>query len=132
MRNLLLLLAVLLPALAFAGSDWELIQTGKGGVDIYKRKLPADKEPEIKGVGDLPGTPDKALALITDVDRYSKLLPHLKTAEVLKSTSNESFVYFNFDLPWPISDRDYVVRYQWKKVGDGYIVNWSDANYWRP
>jgi hypothetical protein len=131
MKKLAALLLVLLPALAFAGSGWELLQS-KGEVEVYKRQLASDKEPEIKGVGNLPASPDKALGLITDIPRYAKLLDHIKTAEVLKSGAEEAVVYFYFDFPWPTDDRDYVAHYKWKKVGDGYLIEWTDANYWRP
>lgn len=132
MKRCIALCAVLFPALAFAGTDWELLQSGKGDVDIYKRQLAGDKDPEIKGVGTISAPPEQVLAVLTDLDRYAKLLPHLKKVELLKSGADEFFAYFYFDLPWPTSDRDYTVHYKWKKKGDSYLVTCVDANYWRP
>lgn len=133
MKKLLLAaLLFLLPALALAGSAWSLVQSGKENLDIYKRQLSGDKEPEIKGIGDLPATPDEVLALITDIPKYAKLLHGISKAEVLKSGTNEVYVYFQCDFPWPASDRDYVAHYKWEKKGDSYLVTFKDANYWRP
>jgi hypothetical protein len=134
MKKYLWLALCFLPILAFAGSSssWSLVQSGKENIDIYKRQLSGDKEPEIKGVGNLPATPDQVLALITDIPKYAKLLHGISKAEVLKSGTDEVYVYFQCDFPWPASDRDYVAHYKWEKKGDGYLVSFSDANYWRP
>ena len=134
MKKMLLLALLLVPALALAGgsSSWSLVQSGKDDVDIYKRQLSGDKEPEIKGIGSLPATPDQVLALITDIPKYAKLLHGISKAEVLKTGTNEVYVYFQCDFPWPASDRDYVAHYTWEKKGDGYLVSFVDANYWRP
>src|SRR5262245_28253543 len=131
MRRILAATLALLPLAAFAGSEWELLKH-TADVDVYKHQLATDKEPEIKRVGALPAAPKDVLSLITDIKRYASLLSNVKTAEVLKSAPDEAVVYFYFDLPWPLSDIDYVADYRWKKKGDGYLIQWTDANYWRP
>lgn len=131
MRKLLLAAILALPLLAFAGETWSLLTT-KENVDIYSRKLPKDTEPEIKGVGNLPASPDTVLALVTDIPKYAKLVKGIKTAEVLKTGTNEMYVYFYFDFPWPTSDRDYVAHYKWEKKDSTVTIKWQDANYWRP
>jgi hypothetical protein len=113
---------------AAPGAAWSPLEKRKD-IEIFSRTLSGDKEPEIKGVGQLAVAPEKAFALITDVSRYAKLLSHLKKADVLKSGTQESFVYFYFDLPWPLTDCDYVVHYQWETKDKGYIIKWRDANH---
>jgi hypothetical protein len=131
MKKWFALIAALLPAVALAGTEWAVLESGKD-ITIYKRQLADDKEPEIKAVGGFPAAPKDVFALITDIPRYSKLLSHLEKAEVLKSTASEAVVYFKFDFPWPIADRDYVAAYKWEQKGDSFVIKWQDANYWRP
>jgi Polyketide cyclase / dehydrase and lipid transport len=127
----LALAALFLPVLAWAGAEWSSL-LNKDNVEIYKRQLKTDTEPEIKGVGNIATTQEKALAFVTDIPKYGKLIKGVKTAEVLKTGTNELYAYFYIDFPWPAADRDYSVHYQWEVKDNKTIIKWKDANYWRP
>lgn len=86
------------------------------------------------------GSPASVLAHLTDFASLPRLVPRLDQLRVLTRTAptateagtvipGEAVVYFHFDLPWPISDREYTVRYRWAARDDGSIdVTIGDAN----
>jgi hypothetical protein len=123
--------ALFIPVLAWAGSEWSSL-LNKDDVAIYTRQLKTDTEPEIKGVGNISTTQEKALALITDIPKYSKLIKGVTKAEVLKTGTNELYAYFYIDFPWPANDRDYTAHFQWEVRDNKTTIKWKDANYWRP
>jgi START domain len=127
----LALAALFLPILAWAGPEWSSLLK-KDNVDIYKRQLKTDTEPEIKATGNISTTQEKALAWVTDIAQYAKLIKGIKTVEVLKTGTNEFYAYLYIDFPWPAADRDYTVHYQWEVKDNKTIIKWKDANYWRP
>ena len=43
----------------------------------------------------------------------------------------QALVYYRIGLPWPISDRDWVVRYRYAAHGEsGFEMSWSERMTW--
>ena len=86
------------------------------------------------------GSPEAVLAHLTDFEQLPRVVPRLDRLRVLSRSTpsaiagnqvvpGEAVVYFHFDLPWPVSDREYTVRYRWAARDDGTIdLVVSDAN----
>jgi hypothetical protein len=53
------------------------------------------------------------------VSSFSDWLPNTDVWQVLKEGESEVFVYARHALSWPMSDRDYRVRYTWQDFPDG-------------
>ena len=109
------LLAVLLTGLpqdpARAG-DWEVI-TEREGIVVSRRSAPGRGFPELRAVGEVPGTPYEVLAILVDVPGYAKWLPDCLEAKTVRKIDEwRSFIYTRTDVPWPVPDRDVVVDNQ--------------------
>jgi hypothetical protein len=55
-------------------------------------------------------------------------MPRVAEVRPIARGEGEAIVYFRFDLPWPIADRDYTVRYRWHRAGEALVVELEDAN----
>jgi len=57
------------------------------------------------------------------VSSFTDWLPDTAVWQVLEQNDKEVFIYARHNLSWPLSDRDYRVRYTWKDLpGGGFQV----------
>ena len=96
---------------AHAG-DWEVIAE-REGIVVSRRSVPGQDFPELRAVGEVPGTVYEVLAILVDVPAYVKWLPDcLEAKTVRKIDAWRSFIYTRTDVPWPVPDREVVVDNQ--------------------
>jgi len=98
-----------LPGLARA-NDWEVI-VEREGIVVSRRPAVGRDFPELRSVGEVPGTPYEVLAILTDVPAYTKWLPdYVESRTVRVIDTWRSIIYTRTDAPWPVSDREVVVE----------------------
>ncbi|MCW5922411.1 MAG: hypothetical protein KIS77_08710 [Saprospiraceae bacterium] len=104
-----LLLALLLSVTGlYAQKNW-VFQKEKEGVKVYKRKV--DDGYELKLVAVFNAAPAAMLALFNNVAEYPKWGYRVAHSELLKRVSATEFYYYSrFSFPWPLEDRDVVMR----------------------
>lgn len=97
------------PGLARA-SDWEVIAEGDGIV-VSRRLVEGRDFPQLRSVGEVPGTPYEVLAILLDVPAQVDWRPDcVESKTVRKIDTWRSIVYTRTDAPWPVSDREVVVE----------------------
>jgi hypothetical protein len=85
------------------------------------------------GEGEIAARLDAVVAHLTDFEGLVRFVPRLQTVRVLARGDGEALVYFRFDLPWPISDRDWTVRYRYGRDAAGsFHMRWWDENQHSP
>jgi hypothetical protein len=113
------IVSLALPATAFAGdeakkAEWEPV-SDEEGVEVFRKEVAGSDVVAFKGVAtaDLPIS--KILAIFKDpnerknwVDRYVEHKTH-------KQTGDSETYWIHFHVPWPISDRDYVLHAEGKR-----------------
>jgi hypothetical protein len=122
--DLLLALPPPVPPAVRAGA-WKLLKT-VDGVTLFRADS-GRKAPWGMGEGDIAAPLDRVIAHLTDFPSLPKYMPRLAKLEVIERRDEEAVVYFRFDLPWPISDRDWTLRYRWHRDGDHFVMSWCDA-----
>jgi hypothetical protein len=80
------------------------------------------------GEGDIAAPLARVIAHLTDFPSLRKWMPRVADLRVIERGADEAVVYFRFDLPWPISDRDWTLRYRWHRDGNHFVMTWVDAN----
>ncbi len=94
----------------FCQSDCEL-HTFKDGISIYTCKTNDSHLKSIKAIFNIKTKPSILAGLLMDVDNYSKWQYKLTISEKLKQISATEVIYrAQYDVPWPVSDRDLVAR----------------------
>jgi len=105
---------------------WQTVKTVDG---VTLKRAPSDRAaPWGMGEGEIAAPLDRVIAHLTDFASLGKWMPRVADLRVVERGAEEALVYFRFDLPWPISDRDWTLRYRWHRDGDRFVMIWSDAH----
>jgi hypothetical protein len=89
---------------------WELSKEGSG-IEVYTRSVKDSGFKEYKGIMTLKASVSSLVALIDDISAYPQWIDTCIQGKRLKRVSpTESYNYTVNEAPWPISNRDAVVR----------------------
>lgn len=116
MRTRRRLLALALIALGFAiaaparAADWQVIAE-RDGIVVSRRMVAGRNFPQLRAVGEVPGTPYEILAVLLDVPAHVRWLPDCIESRTLHRSDDRHYViYTRTDAPWPVSDREAVIE----------------------
>ncbi len=90
-------------------AEWEL-QREENGITIYTRPVPNSGIREFKGIAEVDHNAKMILALLRDSDRFKTWFPNTPESKLVERNGNVSVQYSVMDAPWPVSDRDNVLR----------------------
>ncbi len=111
MKNLTLLLLCCLTFSSFIlDPGWEL-QKNENGIKVFTRDKEGSPLKEYKASVIIKASMEEILTVIKDVPGYVNWQNPCKEAKVVESISENEFISYTLnEAPWPISDRDCVVR----------------------
>lgn len=99
--------ALALPAQA---ANWQVIAE-RDGIVVSRRAVPGRTFPQLRAVGEVPGTPYEILAVLLDVPAHTRWLPDCIESRALRRVDAWRYViYTRTDAPWPVSDREAVIE----------------------
>jgi len=124
--KLLLLLFTVLSLSSFRQQkqvdEW-VYEREKKGIKVFTKKGKWGKFRDSKATMLVKNSPEEMLRLITDFDNYHTWLPRCKKARVIARISENEFIaHIVFNAPWPVGDRDCVVRVKIEREANGVIV----------
>ena len=95
----------------FQVDDW-LLEREKKGIKVFTKKSRWGRLRDSKAEMLLPNAKiDELVKFISDFDNYPNWVPRCREAKVLARISDNEFIaYMIFKSPWPVADRDCVVR----------------------
>lgn len=106
----LILSIILITSFTMAEPGWNY-QTTKNGVAIYTRHVKNSTLDEVKVVATLLTPMEVAGAVLADVDAYPQWMTDCREARVLKKVDQvDNITYVVIPTPWPVKDRDVVLR----------------------
>jgi len=115
-NHLLLLITCCLTILATTATadtfhgDWELAMD-KNGIKAYSRKIAGSGIFEFRAVMVVEAPIEVVGEMLRDVPAVSEWLPYCDKSRLLKMEDRNNFtIYFSLDLPWPVKDRDLVMK----------------------
>ncbi len=101
---------VLVAAPALADGGWRLVAE-KDGVRVLARDVPGRDMPTFRGEGTIDGNLYDVMAVISDIARHREWVESCSDARLLRKENERTYVvYQRTDAPWPVADRDSVVR----------------------
>ena len=91
--------------------DWKMIKQ-EDGVQVFSKEVPGTDLLAFKGIKTMPVPITKVAEVLLDKDPEKKkewiaMVVDFKILEI--KDSYNSVTYSSYDLPWPMSDRDYVI-----------------------
>ena len=122
-RSLLTLLSILLALSLFANDgDWQLVKESND-IQVYTKKIDGFSLKAYKGETVVRTSIDIVKATIKDIPSQDQWVLDCKESKILESISeNEYITYTVTDAPWPVTDRDSVMRVTVSEEADGKVV----------
>ena len=95
---------------SYSQYKWKLTKD-KDGIKVFLADNPKSKFKSIKVECTVPGTLDKLVSILTNVDHLKDWVYNTKTSYLIKKiNSYELYYYSETSIPWPMSNRDAVVH----------------------
>lgn len=104
-----IVVALLLAASTSHAADWRLGRQ-EDGITVHTRPVEGSGIDEFRGVTEIDAPAEVLVALLRDSDRFKEWFPNTPESRLLDRTGNVSHQYSVMDAPWPVSDRDNVLR----------------------
>lgn len=97
-------------ALAQTGDNWEL-KENKDGIKIFTRHIESSKIKAIKVECQLDATLSQVVLALMDVKNSEEWLYHTASNYIVKQISPAELYYYSLvEMPWPISNRDFIAH----------------------
>jgi hypothetical protein len=114
-QALVVLLSMLGLATAAADAEdppaapWHLDRS-EDGIEVYTRPVEGSGVKAFKGVATVHASVDVILRVLRDSDRFKTWFPNTSESRLLDREGPVSHQYSVMDAPWPVEDRDNVLR----------------------
>jgi hypothetical protein len=125
-----LLAALCVSAAAFAGSDgsWKFIDEDDG-IGTWMLDIPGQDLPGFRGQTTIQATPKQVLSVMLDWRKHTQWMYRCSESTVLEPLGDKSAILYNrTSAPWPVWDRDVVVRSLVEMRPDETAVNITFSN----
>jgi len=116
----LLLLFSLASPPAFA--EWTALAQEQG-VEVEQQEVPGRGLPMFRGTGQVAADVDTIIDTIRDVSQHTQWMPDCSESRVVEEDGDTTYVYRVTAAPWPVSDRDVVLRTRIVVVEPGVEVH---------
>jgi len=124
----LLLLAALAPAPVLA-VDWENVLES-GDLLVQRRPYPGSALQEIRGITRIEASLNAIMALLKDAGFNQEWVYRSGGAKILEENGYaQAYVYGIVDAPWPMHDRDTVVRFDYRQQAASGIITITISNF---
>ncbi len=117
----------LAPLLGQCQANWQLAKE-QDGIKVFLKNAEGSGIKKMRSEFELAAKPEAVLALLFDIPASPKWIPQTKTWKYLRPPSaTECYYYSELSIPWPASNRDYVVHMKaWQQPATKVIT--VDAN----
>jgi len=107
---LIIWIAFFFPPNVFAQDDW-ILKMDKEGIKVYTKNLDNSPYKAVKTVCTVDATLSRLTAVLMDIKGSKDWVYATKTCTLLNQPSpTELFYYSEVDIPWPVNNRDFIVR----------------------
>src|SRR5262249_32837070 len=94
------------------------------GVTVELRDTPGVRTPEARGSAVLPFDLELLREVLLELSGYGRRWPYLGRVDVLWRQPQSALLYCKTRLSWPLSDRDWVMRMDWRADQTHFYLNW--------
>jgi hypothetical protein len=120
-KKIFIMSAFLLAFLDISAQNWSL-ERDRSGVKIYTRYVEGWPLKQFKGIVNIKASLNTIeRTLRNDVARAYWMYNTHETKDVKKINENEIYSYSRVAAPWPVSDRDNVTKYTFKRISDNEL-----------
>ncbi|QKE63157.1 START domain-containing protein [Aquipseudomonas campi] len=106
--------------------DWQLVKDEEG-IRVYLSAVEGSKYKAYRGVTTIKSDVARLRALQDDVQGSCPWIHACAGQMLLKHEGMESWVYTRFEMPWPVTARDSILRVVTQVNADGSLVRLMDG-----
>ncbi|MDP5170152.1 MAG: START domain-containing protein [Bacteroidia bacterium] len=107
--------------------DWTL-EKDESGIKVYTRAVPGQQLKAFRAVMEVAASPDQVLAILTDADKGEEWMDRISDGRLLRRIGDHSYISYSvIDFPWPLDDRDIVVKVDIAREGETIICTHTNA-----
>jgi len=104
------IIALMCPETLLAQTPWVKIRE-KNGIVLSKRSVPDSPISEFKGETIIDARLEVVEAVLRDIPAYAEFMYNCREGRLIKAYTKDDLIILNVtDMPWPLADRDVVVR----------------------
>lgn len=121
--------AILVPYACFAtANNWEKAKEEQG-VIVYTRTVDNSPLKEFRAQTVINAPANKILDVLTNFSAYPKWVFNYEGTQQIKKISENEYIYYTIiSAPWPVTNRDLVVRFVSQKTAYGYKITVTADN----
>ena len=102
-----------------ARAEWHVVAS-EAGVEVSQEEVPGRSLPRFRGIGEVDADPDRIVEIIRDVPRQCEWMPDCSESRVVRNEGESELLFYrSTDAPWPISDRDVLLRSELRVLAPG-------------
>ncbi|MBK7147820.1 MAG: hypothetical protein IPH78_03125 [Bacteroidetes bacterium] len=125
-KHVMALLAIFLLLTAFKtrqqANEW-IYEREKKGIKVFTKKSKWGHFRDSKATMVVSTSVADMEKMLTDFDNYSNWIPRCKAARVVARLSDNEFItHMTFNSPWPVADRDCVMRIKVTRDAKGVVT----------
>jgi hypothetical protein len=111
----ILMIGFCLASFSTAGQDWEL-KHEEEGIKVYTRPVENSDIKAVKVECTVEATLSQLTAVLLDIPASPEWIYSTKFCRVQKTISSSELIYHSeIDVPWPVSNRDFIVRVKFEQ-----------------
>lgn len=103
-------------------AEWRVVAS-QDGVEVSQEDAAGRELPRFRGVGEVRADPDRIVAIIRDIEHQCEWMPDCSEARMVREEEQGVVFYRRTDAPWPVSDRDVVLRSTLRVVEPGKEIH---------
>lgn len=117
------ILIALMPFALYAATPEEKLSLYRNNIKVWTYKTEQNPAIQYKAETTFDVPMERAVSLILDVERAPKWVPYMGEAKILSrdDKKGEYTLYMVLDFPFPLKDRDVVVKSKLSKANNGII-----------
>ena len=90
--------------------SWNLLHE-KDEIEVYTREVEGSNLKELKMVFSISNTSvEQITSILMNTDEYPHWVYRCEEAKILEKTGDASLDYYQYDFPWPLSDRELISK----------------------
>ena len=119
-----ILITLFLGLNAYASIDPKWMPLGESnGISVYKTEVPGTKVVGFRGETMVYASAEKVMHVLLDNDHRKDWVDRLSVSKVLEQKNPfEYVIYQEFNLPWPMKNRDFVYRGKAVRDEQGRVI----------
>lgn len=103
-------------------NEW-IYEREKKGIKVFTKKSKWGHFRDSKATMVVPNSVKDMEKMLTDFDNYSNWIPRCKAARVVARLSETEYItHMTFNSPWPVADRDCVMRIKVNRDAKGVVT----------